>query len=247
VIAAQAVALGGPREYENLCRGWCLGNFFADVLQQDGRFHSRKPLNDLDLLEPVTRSLVQQVIQEAGTLGISLMAFETYRSQDRQLDLFNQGKSQLHTVGVHHYGLACDLVRDVSGQPSWKGDFSFLQAITRRHRLIWGGDWGTPCEPHKLQPHKFYDAVHVQRCSVARQGALFRGEWYPADDYDPYTDLDVNGSITLMASAEVRRRRPRAVNFKTTRAGAPAPHGLLVGGAGGYSHLVEAGLAETRL
>jgi len=82
---------------------------------------------------------------------------------------------------------------------------------------------------------------------VARQGALFRGEWYPADDYDPYTDLDVNGSITLMASAEVRRRKPRAVNFKTTRAGAPAPHELLVGGAGGYSHLVEAGLVETRL
>jgi len=67
-----------------------LGNFFTDVLQRDERFHSRKPLNDLDLLEPVTRSLVQQVIQEAGTLGISLMAFETYRSQDRKLDLFDQ-------------------------------------------------------------------------------------------------------------------------------------------------------------
>ena len=91
MIAAQAVALGGPRESEHLCRGCGLGNFFTDVLQQDGRFHSRKPLNDLDLLEPATRSLVQQVIQEAGTLGISLMAFATYRSQDRQLDLFDQG------------------------------------------------------------------------------------------------------------------------------------------------------------
>ena len=77
-------------------------------------------MNDLDLLEPVTRSLVQQAVQEAATLGISLMVFETYRSQDRQLDLFDQGKSQLHTVGVHHDGLACDLVRDVCGQPSWK-------------------------------------------------------------------------------------------------------------------------------
>ena len=169
-----------------------MGNFFTDVLQQDARFHSRKPLNDLNLLEQVTRSLVQPVIQEAATLGISLMVFETYRSQDRQLDLFDQGKSQLHTVGVHHYGLACDLVRDVCGQPSWEGDFSFLKVIARRHKLIWGGDWGTPCQPHKL-----YDAVHLQRCTVARQAALFRGDWYPDDDYDPYEEL---GGITLMAS-----------------------------------------------
>ena len=62
-----------------------MGNFFSDVLQLDPQFHSRKPLNDLDLLEPVTRGLVQQVMQEASTLGISLMVFETYRSQDRQL------------------------------------------------------------------------------------------------------------------------------------------------------------------
>jgi hypothetical protein len=174
-----------------------LGNFFTDVIEHDPRFHSSKPISDLDLLEPVTRSLVQQVIQEAATLGIALMVFETYRSQDRQIDLFAEGKSQLHTVGVHHYGLACDLVRDVGGQPSWEGDFSFLRVIAQRHKLIWGGDWGTPSQAHKL-----YDAVHVQRCSVARQGALFRGEWYPDADYNPYLELDEhNGSIHLMARA----------------------------------------------
>jgi LAS superfamily LD-carboxypeptidase LdcB len=56
----------------------------------------------MDLLEPVTRSLVEQVIQEAATLGISLLVFETYRSQDRQQELFQEGKSLLQTVGVHH-------------------------------------------------------------------------------------------------------------------------------------------------
>jgi hypothetical protein len=75
----------------------------------------------------------------------------------------------------------------------------------------------------------------------------FGGSGIRSDEYDPYTDLDENGSIALMASAEVRRRKPRAVNFKTTRAGAPAPHELLVGGAGGYPHLVEAGLVEAGL
>jgi hypothetical protein len=178
--------------------GGALGNFFTDIIAQYPRFHSREPVNDLNLLEPATRALVQQVIQEAATQGITLMAFETYRSQDRQLELFHQGKSQLHTVGVHHYGLACDLVREVGGAPSWEGNFSFLGVIARSHRLIWGGDWGTPGQPHRL-----YDAVHVQRCSVARQAALFRGEWYPDADYNPYEDLGgVNGSINLMASAE---------------------------------------------
>ena len=180
-------------------------------------------MKDLDLLEPVTRALVEQVLQEAATLGISLMVFETYRSQDRQLDLFEQGKSRLHTVGVHHFGLACDPVRDVNGQPSWEGDFSLLRVIARNHRLIWGGDWGTPGQPHKL-----YDPVHLQRCTVTRQAALFRGEWYPDENYDPYAELNKNGSITLMASAEVRRRKSK---FKTVRAGMLAPHAL-VGGPG---------------
>ena len=57
-----------------------MGNFFTDILAQDPRFHSRKPIRDLDLLEPVTRALVQQVLQEAASLGIALMVFETYRS-----------------------------------------------------------------------------------------------------------------------------------------------------------------------
>lgn len=143
----------------------------------------------------------------------------------------------MHTVGVHHYGLACDLVKDVSGQPSWEGDFSFLKIIARRHRLIWGGDWGTPSEPHKL-----YDAVHVQRCSVARQGALFRGEWYPDDEYDPYNDLDANGSITLMASAERGWGKPSSGTFKITRAGAPVPHLPLVGRTRGRADFIQAGL-----
>jgi hypothetical protein len=33
------------------------------------------------------------------------MIFETYRSQERQQVLFEQGATQLRTVGVHHHGL----------------------------------------------------------------------------------------------------------------------------------------------
>ncbi len=166
-----------------------MGNFFTDVLEQDPRFHSRKPIGDLTLLEPITRSLVQQIIQDASTLGMELMVFESYRSQERQQDLFDQHATLLRKVGVHHYGLACDLVKVVGGAPSWKGDFTFLGRLAHQFGLIWGGDWGTPDQPHKL-----FDAVHVQRCSVASQAALFRGDFYPDDNYDPYQDL--NGEIS---------------------------------------------------
>jgi hypothetical protein len=77
-------------------------------------------------------------------------------------------------VGVHHYGLACDLVKDVAGQPSWKGDFKFLGKLAKKHKMIWGGDWGKPDVKHR-----FVDSVHVQRCTVARQRTLFAGTWYP--------------------------------------------------------------------
>jgi len=82
---------------------------------------------------------------------------------------------------VHHYGLACDIVKSINGQPSWKGDFSILGQMAHAHGLIWGGDWGTPSVHHS-----FIDSDHVQRCSIAKQGSLFLEKWYPDDNYDPY-------------------------------------------------------------
>lgn len=160
-----------------------MGNFYTDVIQKDPRFRSTKRVSDPALLEPAMRAAVQAVIADAAAHGIKLMIFETYRSQERQVELFNQHASQLKKVGVHHYGLACDIVKDVNGEPSWKGSFSFLQALAKAHGLIWGGDWGTPSAHHSFQ-----DTDHVQRCSVADQAKLFRGEWYPDANYNPYTE-----------------------------------------------------------
>ena len=158
-----------------------MASFFEDVIRSDSRFDSVKRVADINLLEPVTRSAVSRIVEDAGALGIDLMVFETYRSQARQQELFNQGASKLRVVGVHHFGLAVDLVKVVGGEPSWKGDFSFLGRLAHEHGLIWGGDWGDPAVPHT-----FIDAVHVQRCAVSLQPALFRGSFYPDADYNPY-------------------------------------------------------------
>jgi hypothetical protein len=160
-----------------------MGNFYTDVISHDARFDSAARIGDASLLEPTTRQLVEGIVSAAHRMGIELMIYETYRSQDRQQELFNQGATKLRAVGVHHYGLACDMVRVAGGEPSWKGDFSFLGHLAQSCGLIWGGDWGAP-----NIKHSFVDSVHVQRCTVARQGDLFAGVWYPNNIYNPYED-----------------------------------------------------------
>ncbi|MER9560661.1 M15 family metallopeptidase [Mesorhizobium sp. M0571] len=160
-----------------------MGNFYTDVIQKAAVFASKDRVSDANLLEPVTRHGVQSIIEDAATHGIKLMVFETFRSRQRQALLFERGASKLRKVGVHHYGLACDIVKDVAGEPSWKGDFSFLGVFAKRNALIWGGDWGEPGSRHS-----FIDADHVQRCTVWRQADLFSGAWYPSGDYAPYND-----------------------------------------------------------
>jgi len=155
-----------------------MGNFYTDAIRKDARFASLQPIHDLALLEPVTRSKVLVIIADAAAAGIKLMAYETYRSQARQTRLYHQRATKLKTVGVHHYGLACDLVKDIAGEPSWKGDFAFLGRLAKKHRRGAIGEVPAPAST--------VDSVHVQRCAIARQKALFAGTWYPDQDYDPY-------------------------------------------------------------
>lgn len=161
-----------------------MSNFYTDVICKDSRFKYPLRVKDVMLLEPVMRSAVMGIIADAAALGIVLMVFETYRSQARQAALFAQGATRLKTVGVHHYGLACDLVKDVDGEPSWKGDFTFLVPLAKKCGLISGIDWGRPDVPHS-----FVDGCHVQRIALEEQMRLFTGMWYPDAEYAPRREV----------------------------------------------------------
>lgn len=155
-------------------------SFYTDVIQKSPVFHAGWCIDDENLLEPVTRAAVAAMMAASAAAGQPLMIFETYRSQERQAALYARKATQLATVGVHHYGLACDLVKDIQGEPSWNGDFSFMRDLAQAHGLIWGGNWGD-----STVRHTFVDNVHVQRVNVADQAKLFAGDWYPDDDYRP--------------------------------------------------------------
>lgn len=154
-----------------------MGNFFTDVIQRDARYRSVSPVNDLALLEPGFRAKAQAVVAAAGTLGIELVSTETYRSSERQQQLFDAGKTQLRIVGVHHYGLAIDFAKRVGGRLTWDGDWTFLCKLAAACGVVAGGDWGLPD-----QPHSFRDWDHLQGVAIAEQGALFAGSWYPGTE-----------------------------------------------------------------
>jgi hypothetical protein len=137
-------------------------------------YGSSSRISSLDYLEPVLRGIVQNILEDAAAADTPLLVFETFRSEARQQMLFQQHATELRTVGVHNYGLAVDLVKNIGGDPSWKGSFDFLGVQAKKYNLVWGGSW-----------KGFVDSCHLQRCSVADQTKLFNGSWYPSDTYNP--------------------------------------------------------------
>jgi hypothetical protein len=156
-------------------------SFYTEVIQKSPLFHSVNIVDDINMLEPTFRVLVNKILAAAEAQNRPMKVIETYRSAERQQHLFDQKLTQLKDVGVHHYGLAADIVFLDHGQPSYKGDYSFLGLLADQVGVVWGGDWGTP-QIH----HSFRDLDHVQRIAVADQNRLFKGVWYPDATYDPF-------------------------------------------------------------
>lgn len=141
-------------------------NFYSSVIFQDKRFKSVQRINDLDLLEPIFRKQIINILLKGAELGLNLAIYETYRSKQRQELLFDQDMTQLKEVGVHHFGLACDIVRVIDGRYSWE-NLSDIAPLAKANTVIWGGDWGTP-----EKENSFRDEAHFQRCTVYRQHDL---------------------------------------------------------------------------
>ena len=150
-----------------------MGNFYTDVIRASPHFRSPYRISDPALLEPATRRKVEAILRDADAHGATLGIYETYRSEERQERLFSQGAARYRNVGVHHFGLAADIVFLVDGEPSWKGDFGLVGHLARAHGLVWGGEWDS-------RGGRIGEEDHVQRCALWQQADLFRGDWYPA-------------------------------------------------------------------
>ncbi len=168
-------------------------NFYNSVLRNSKAFRSDAVCKDLALLEPGTRAAVLALIAEAKDDGHDLRILETYRSQTRQSALFARHATQLRTVGCHGYGVAVDLGVFIDGD--YQEDnmpYVFLRELARKHGLVSVQDWGHP------KTGGFIDSGHIQRVPVWRQTMLFDGAWYPAVEYDPYTDSAMTGHADVV-------------------------------------------------
>ena len=50
-----------------------MGNFYTDVIYKDSRFNSVKLVNDVALLEPKTRQIVQEIIAASAAAGLLVL------------------------------------------------------------------------------------------------------------------------------------------------------------------------------
>lgn len=163
-------------------------SFYDTVLRNSKAFRSDAVCKDMNLLEPGTRAAVLALVDDAKQAGHDLRVLETYRSQTRQGALFIKGATKLRTVGCHGYGVAVDFGVFTNGKyEEGNKPYVFLRTLARKHGLVSGQDWG------HAQTGSFVDSGHVQRVPLWRQGALFAGQWYPQENYDPYEDSAAHG------------------------------------------------------
>lgn len=147
--------------------------WYTDTIQKDLRFNSALACRDTALLFPTFLARVEEALSKLAELGQSFEIVETYRSQERQEELFREGATELRQVGVHHFGLACDCVRLIGGAANWQpGVYVEYGQQMQAAGLVWGGSWAT-----------LKDLVHVQMISVEDQSKLFSGSWYPDESY----------------------------------------------------------------
>jgi hypothetical protein len=151
-------------------------SFYTEVIQKHPAYKKKERCASLDLLEPVTRAHAEAILAE---LGPEWMLYETFRSKERQSNLFSLGTTDLQRVGVHHYGLAFDIVRNDAKPgkkpiPTWLGNFSPLVQAAVARGLVAG----------LRRKSGSVDFPHVQRIRVLDQKKLFDGTWYPGADYE---------------------------------------------------------------
>lgn len=108
---------------------------------------------DLKDLDPYVAGLAKKFIAACKKEGIDLLVTSTYRDNESQTALYEQGRTKAGRIvtnakagqSFHNYRLAFDVVPIVNGKPQWN-DFRTFQkigAIGKSVGLDWAGDWKT--------------------------------------------------------------------------------------------------------
>lgn len=133
-------------------------------------------------LHPEVAAKKSQLVELAKQKGIQIMITEGHRSEERQNELYEQGRTtegQIVTSArggesYHNYGLAIDFAIRVSedkviwdmeydGNNNGESDWMEVVSIAKNLGFEWGGDWvNFPDYPH-LQYDFGYSIAELQR------------------------------------------------------------------------------------
>lgn len=114
-----------------------------------------KTIRDISELTPNAQKACNLFMAECKRQGLNVLITETYRSQERQNYLYEQGRTRKGNVVTwtknsrHTSRRAWDICKNVKGQEY--SDASFFKKcgeIAKKFNITWGGTWKTPDTPH---------------------------------------------------------------------------------------------------
>lgn len=160
-------------------------------------------------LHPSVRDVARMFLEEAVAAGLDPRVQETFRSRERQAELYAKGRTAPGAIVTkaapgqsnHNYGVAFDVVPGaLLSKPNWAPEdpaWASLGEIGKKYGLEWGGDW------------KFVDKPHFQ---------LSGANWRTLQNDPAYAKF--SGSGSPVAS-------PGASQSPTMASAGPAPPGQM--------------------
>jgi len=151
--------------------------------------------NSIESLCDSAQAFVKQQLDLCSDRGLKVRLFETYRSPERQLDLFNKGYSKLKRGGMHEYRIAWDIVFVKEGKPSWDKNHKWKAlgqtgADLGLDGLCWGGNWTS-----------FTDLPHFQVVpATPNDQSLIRGGYTPPGPFPILKYKDRGYQVKLLQS-----------------------------------------------
>lgn len=115
-----------------------------------------KIIKDISALLPNAQTACRVFLKECERQGLKVRITETYRSQERQNELYAQGRSKpgnkvTWTLNSRHTSRrAWDICQNIKGKEydTSTGFFEKCGQVAAKLGITWGGRWKTPDRPH---------------------------------------------------------------------------------------------------
>lgn len=115
-----------------------------------------KTVRDISELTPKAQKACRMFLNKCKEKGLPVYITETYRPQERQNELYAQGRTKPGKIVTwtknsrHKSRRAWDICKMSGGQADYS-DTAFFKAcgnVARELGITWGGTWSTPDMPH---------------------------------------------------------------------------------------------------